>query len=186
MKAKYFKALSLIGLTFLLSETGLSQTHHNTAVVEEERNVSAFHSLEASGLAEVFLAKGQKETVSIKVSGMPVEDLIVEVQDNVLKVRTKGSHNGENVKVYVTYCDLKSIAVSGASTLQGDNTIEAKALNVTVGDAGSATIDVDVSELTIAMHDAGDLNISGKADNQKILSLGDQGTLNNDRLRLLK
>lgn len=152
----------------------------------QQRPVTGFHSLEVSGLARVYLTRGNEEKAAVKVTGMPAGDVIVAVTDSVLKVSTRGSHNGETVKVYVSYRNLKRISVSDAAELHGENTVKASNLNLSVSGNAAAILDVNVQTLDITTKDAGDLKISGKTGTQTIHSTGARGTLDNSALQVTK
>jgi hypothetical protein len=157
-------------------------SQNETATVKEVRTIEKFDVLVVSGLPEVYLSEGSSDKIEFQVSGMPPEDVIIRSVDGVLTITTRGEHNGESVKVYATCNALRSIEVSGAAKVFSENTIKANDLNIHVRDAGEAEIDVDVNAVIIELKNAGDLKITGKAHRQKVISIGDQGTLNDDSL----
>ena len=154
------------------SHTLSGQDEKQEAAVTEKRQFNGFHSLIVSGLAEVYLQEGPAREVKLVVSGMPTDDVVVMTADSVLNIYTKGSHNGESVKVYVNYVTLRSIAVSGASKLSGESTVKTDNLTISVTNSGDAALDVDVNNLTVILKQAGDLKITGKANKQEIRSVG--------------
>lgn len=159
-----------------------SQSQTQMPTLKETRSLEKFDAVVVSGLPEVFLIEGESEKVETEISGMPAEDLIISSSHGVLSIKTRGEHNGESVKVYITYKSLKSIAVSGAAKLFCKNTLHATHLDILVDDAGEAELNADVNTLRIHLKDAGNLKISGKANTREIVSVGEQGTLNETRL----
>jgi hypothetical protein len=165
----------------------------------ESREVGEFTALEISGLAEVIITQGSKQEVMIKVSGMPITDVITIVENETLMITTKGFHRGESVKVFVNYEKLNSISTSGSAELRATNTlntqemqvttngagdikdltIKADKLTVSINGAGNANLDVDVESIVVQMNDAGDLSIRGIAKQQHIVSNSSRGTLSN-------
>jgi hypothetical protein len=187
----------------LLAVLALLQTSCSVfASHTEEREVSKFKSIDISGLAEVFITNAKTEGVVVKVSGMPISDVITRVDEGTLIVSTNGYHSGESVKVYVNYVQLNSIHITGSAEVTGTNTlvadelllttgdsgdinsldIKAHHLTVRINDSGNADLNVDVVTLDVLMNDAGDLSIRGKAKTQNIRSNGSRGTLNNANL----
>ena len=187
----------------LLAVLALLQTSCSVfASHTEEREVSKFKSIDISGLAEVFITNAKTEGVVVKVSGMPISDVITRVDEGTLIVSTNGYHSGESVKVYVNYVQLNSIHITGSAEVTGTNTLVADELLLTTGDSGdinsldikahhltvrikdsgNADLNVDVVTLDVLMNDAGDLSIRGKAKTQNIRSNGSRGTLNNANL----
>jgi hypothetical protein len=174
--------------TFLAILIGLIainvKLYSQSTVLREVRTVTKFDALVVSGLPEVYISEGQSDNVEMEVSGMPVDDVIISSADGVLTIKTRGEHNGESVKVYVTCSALRSIEVSGAAKLFSKNIIKSKNLNVYVRDAGEVVIDVDVNAVTVDLKDAGDLKISGTAHSRKVVGVGDNGTLNDNGLEV--
>lgn len=187
----------------LLAVLALQQTSCSVfASHTEEREVSQFKSIDISGLAEVFITNAKTQGIVVKVSGMPISDVITRVDEDTLVVSTNGSHSGESVKVYVNYVQLNSIHITGSAEVTGTNTlvaddlllttgdsgdiknldIKADHLTVRINDSGNADLNVDVFTLDALMNDAGDLSIQGKAKTQNIRSNRSRGTLNNANL----
>ncbi|MFT5634621.1 MAG: hypothetical protein ACI89T_000047 [Cognaticolwellia sp.] len=172
----------------------------------ESREVGKFTALEVSGLAEVIITQASKQKLMIKVSGMPITDVVTKVENETLIITTKGFHRGESVQVFVTYNQLNSISTSGSAELTGTNTlnteqmivttngagdikdlaIKADKLTVSINGAGNANLDVDVESIAIEINDAGDLSIQGVAKEQHIISNGSRGTLSNADLAYSK
>ncbi|OBP16704.1 hypothetical protein A5320_04780 [Rheinheimera sp. SA_1] len=187
----------------LLAVLALPQTSCSVfAFHTEEREVSQFKSIDISGLAEVFITNAKTQGIVVKVSGMPISDVITRVDEGTLVVSTNGYHSGESVKVYVNYVQLNSIHIAGSAEVTGTNTlvaddlllttgdsgdiknleIKADHLTVRINDSGNADLNVDVLTLDVLMNDAGDLSIQGKAKTQNIRSNSSRGTLNNANL----
>jgi hypothetical protein len=165
----------------------------------EFREVEKFTALEVSGLVEVIITQASKQTLEIKVSGMPITDVVTKVENETLIITTKGFHSGESVKVFVNYNHLNSISTSGSAELTGTNivntqqmsvttngagdiknlAIKADALTVSINGSGNANLDVEVESIDIEMNDAGDLTIQGISKQQHIVSNGSRGTLSN-------
>jgi hypothetical protein len=168
----------------------------------ELRELDKFSALEVSGLAEVIITQADTQKIEVRVSGMPITDVITKVENDILVITTKGFHRGESVKVFVNYNQLNSISVSGSAEVTGTNilntrqmivttnragdikdlVIKADNLIVNINGAGNANLSVEVEDVSIEMNDAGDLKIRGIAKNQKIVSNGSRGTLSNANL----
>jgi hypothetical protein len=168
----------------------------------ELREVEKFTALEISGLAEVTITQASKQQVVVKVSGMPITDVVTKVENGTLLITTKGFHRGESVQVFVHYNQLNSISTSGSAELTGTNTlntqkmlvttngagdikdlaIKADKLTMSINGAGNANLDVEVESIAMEMNDTGDLSIQGIAKQQYIVSNGSRGTLSNANL----
>ena len=194
---KYSISATLICLVTLLSGCV------NFPGQQEFRETKPFDALIVGGLADVYISQSDKQAVNVHASGMPISDVITEVQDGTLTVTTQGYHSGESVQVFVSYKNLTSIKTSGSATLTGENqlvsdevniitsdagdivdlSIKAKALTVQINDSGNANLNLDVDSTTIEMNDAGDLSIKGFSRQQQLVSNSSRGSLNNAKLK---
>jgi hypothetical protein len=184
MKGIFFSFLIQIILVLTIVGNVIGQNTKSTR--EEERPITKFHSIYVGGLAKVHLVSGSTEKVNVKITGIPSEDVIVNVQGGILKVTTTGSHSGETVDVYVTYNTLRSIQMADAAVLATESNIKTDKLSVTLTGRASASLAVDVNELTVEMKDAADLNIRGKTEKFNVASAASKGTLNKEHLRVGK
>ena len=146
MKIKFLK-LFAIQLAFTLLMAGNASSQHAVnkgKPTEEDRLISEFHTLHVSGLAEVFISRGETKKVKVIVSGMPAEEVITSIEGGILTVTTKGTHSGESVKVHVSSRTLQSVEVSGAAKLYTSDVLKGEKLKISVSDAAAAVLDVDV------------------------------------------
>ena len=191
-----------IVLSFVLMQTACSVFVSET----ESREVEKFTALQISGLAEVIITQASEQKLVVKVSGMPITDVVTTVENETLIITTKGFHRGESVQVFVHYKQLNSISTSGSAELTSTNTlntqhmsittngagdikdltIKADTLKVSINDSGNAYLDVEVNDIEIEMNDAGDLSIQGVTKRQNIRSNGSHGTLSNGNLTYLE
>lgn len=194
--------MKIINTTLLLILALLQTACAVYETKEEVRQVTSFSSLDVSGLVEVYITQADSQSIVVKVSGMPITDVITRVEDGTLFVTTKGFHQGESVQVYVAYVHLEKISTSGSAELTGSNIlnadsllistadagdiksleIAANSLSISINGAGNADLDVEVENINIVMNGAGDLSIEGSAKVQKIISNNSRGTLNNSNL----
>lgn len=149
---------------------------------KETRTISDFHTLKVSGLAVVHLSQGESKEVKIKVSGMPIEDLITKQEDGELTITTEGRHSGEWIKVELSANNLRKIEVSDAAQLYSTEALRGDKMSVYVHGAAEADLEVDVKLLAVKMEDAADLTLRGKTDQQYIVSAGSRGSLDNTKL----
>jgi hypothetical protein len=184
----------------LITQSACSAFDHQSEI----RRLAEFNRIHVRGLAEVFLIQSEFESIEVKVSGMPVSDVLTWIEDDTLFINTQGSHRGESVKVYVNYDNLSEIKTAGSAEITGENTLKTEHLAVTTSDSGdikhldtlSTTLTVNITgngnaslnvdDLSVTMKNAGDLSISSLAKNQNIRSYGSSGSLNNSKLNHAK
>ena len=68
--------------------------------------------------------------------------------------------------------------------LKTEGPIMTKLFKVEISDAGDASLELDVAELTIDMRGNGNLTLSGRSGVQNIRSFGGGGRLNNSMLEV--
>jgi rRNA pseudouridine-1189 N-methylase Emg1 (Nep1/Mra1 family) len=65
----------------------------------ESREVVKFIALEVSGLSEVIITQANEQKLLIKVSNMPLTDVVTYIENETLIITTKGFHRKESVQV---------------------------------------------------------------------------------------
>src|SRR5688500_4040253 len=79
----------------------------------ETRNVGSFSGVKAAEGIDVYLKKGEKESVKVEVTGDKAQtsDVLTEISGTYLKIHMKdGSNRNTNAKVYVTYVQLDKLS----------------------------------------------------------------------------
>ena len=79
----------------------------------EVRNVESFKGVKAGEAIDVYLKKGDKESIKVDATGTNLSNVITEISGSYLKIHMRdGNYRGSrNVKVYVTYVNLDKISV---------------------------------------------------------------------------
>src|SRR5688572_33151235 len=74
----------------------------------ETRNISSFTGVKAAEGIDVYLKKGDKESVKVEVTGTSASNILTEVSGSYLKIHMKdGNFRGRiDAKVYVTYVKI--------------------------------------------------------------------------------
>lgn len=130
----------------------------------EVRTLSSFTGVKAAEAVDVYLKKGDKESVRVETTGTSVSNVITEVSGSYLKIHMKeGNYKNRTVKVYVTYVSLTKISASSASNVFSDGTIKTSSLDVSVSSAASIEISVDTQRLSADASSAGDIVLEGRA-----------------------
>ncbi|MFQ3244392.1 MAG: hypothetical protein ACI9SP_001020 [Arenicella sp.] len=156
----------------------------NPFATKENREIEPFTKIVVGGLVNVEIKQGEQEGIEISAFGIAMQDIVTSVDNDTLTMLTKGNHRGESISIEVTYRDLRAVKTSGAATIKTEGPIMTKLFKVEISDAGDASLELDVAELTIEMRDNGNLTLSGRSGVQNIKSYGGGGRLNNSRLRV--
>jgi hypothetical protein len=132
----------------------------------EVRSIGSFKGVKSGQAIDVYLKKGDKESVKVEANGTSVSNVITEISGSYLKIQMASNVNirgSKGVKVWVTYVELDKIVASSASNVFSDGPIKSRSLEVHASSAANIEVSVDVTEITIHASSAGDVILEGKA-----------------------
>ncbi|MCW5910667.1 MAG: DUF2807 domain-containing protein [Cyclobacteriaceae bacterium] len=128
------------------------------------RSVGSFSGVKAGEAIDVYLKKGDKESVRVEVTGTDASNVLTEVSGSYLRIHMRdGRYKNRNVKVYVTYVTLSKIHASSAANIFSEGTIKAGSLDISTSSAASVEISIDAGSVTAEASSAGDVMLEGKA-----------------------
>ncbi len=128
------------------------------------RSVGSFSGVKAGEAIDVYLKKGDKESVRVEVTGTDASNVLTEVAGGYLRIHMRdGSYRNKNVKVYVTYVSLTKIHASSAANVFSEGTIKAANLEISTSSAASIELTIDAGSVTVEASSAGDVLLEGKA-----------------------
>jgi hypothetical protein len=136
----------------------------------ENRSVGSFKGVKVAEGIDVYLKKGDKETLRVEVTGIKPGDVITEVSGDYLKIHMEDGEypNGRTVKVYVSYVEVTKLSASSAGNIFADGPIKTKALSLSASSAGTIDIQIEVDDLEVSASSAADLELRGRARNVDI------------------
>ncbi|MEZ4946148.1 MAG: head GIN domain-containing protein [Cyclobacteriaceae bacterium] len=151
------RSFVLIGLLLALMNPLWAQS-------SEVRSVGSFSGIKSAEAVDVYLKKGDKESVRVETTGTSLSDVITETSGSYLKIHmASGNYRRTNVKVYVTYVNLDKISASSASNVFSEGTIKASIIEINASSAASVEISLDAGEVTADVSSAGDIVLEGRA-----------------------
>jgi hypothetical protein len=130
----------------------------------ETRNIGSFSGVKVTEGIDVYLKKGDKESVRVEVTGTKLENVITEVAGTYLRVHMRDGNYKGNVqaKVYVTYVKVDKLTASSAGSIFSEGAIEANDMDVSASSAGSIEITVEAGEVNASASSAGEIELQGK------------------------
>ncbi len=131
----------------------------------EVRNLGTFKGVKAAEAINVYLKKGDKESVKVETTGTDLADVLTEITGSYLKIHMKNDVRfGRNrtVKVYVTYVSLDKIAASSASNIFSDGTITSDLMEIHASSAANVEISLTATDLKVSVSSAGEVTLEGK------------------------
>lgn len=131
----------------------------------QTRSVSPFTGVKAAEGIDVYLTKGEKESVRVEVTGTKLENIITEVSGSYLKVHMRdGNYRGHvDAKVFVTYVKIDKLSASSAGSIFSEGTIDANTLEVTSSSAGNVEVTINAGSVEVSASSAGEAELKGKA-----------------------
>lgn len=133
----------------------------------EVREVGSFRGIRAAEGIDVFLDRGERESVRVDVSGnTELSHVVTEVSGTYLKIHLREGRFRRNInaKVYVTYREIDRISASSAANVYSEDVIRTRNLAVECASAASIVLAVDVDEIETDVSSAGDAELKGKAN----------------------
>lgn len=130
----------------------------------EVRSVGSFTGVKVGEAIDVYLKKGDKESVKVEITGARLSDVLTEISGSYLKVHMRdGSYRNRNVKVFVTYVSLEKIHASSASNVFSEGTIRSNSMDISVSSAATVELTIETGFASIDASSAGDMVLEGKA-----------------------
>ncbi len=143
----------------LVTVTGLANAQKS-----ETRSIRPFKGVKAAEGVDVYLKKGDKESVRVEVTGVELDRVLTEISGDFLKVHMEdGNYRNKTVKVYVTYVELTKLSASSAANIFSENVIKAKSLSVSSSSAGTVDVQVEVENFEASASSAGNVQVKGSA-----------------------
>jgi hypothetical protein len=169
---KNFMKLSMVIGFLLACQVAFAQDD----MIREERKVSGFSAIKASGIANVYLQKGDQEKVIVEVNDKEFnERLKVEVINNKLVIRMEegggrkiDGNSNVKLRVNVTYKTLNSLEGSGATNFNADGQIISDAFKLDISGANNSKLNINAKDLEIETSGAANVTLSGKAEKLSI------------------
>lgn len=131
----------------------------------ETRKVEPFTGVKTQEGVDVYLKKGDKESVRVEVTGTTPDNVITEVSGSYLKIHMKegvGRFTRVDAKVYVTYVNVNKLSASSAGSIFSEGTIKANTMEISASSAGSIEVNVDANSITSSASSAGDVELKGR------------------------
>lgn len=131
----------------------------------EVRQVGSFSGVKSGEAIDVYLKKGDKESVKVEVTSVKLSDVLTEVSGSYLKVHMRSGmyRNKGTIKVYVTYVNLNKISASSASNVFSEGIIKTGLMDISVSSAAQIEIQIESENLTLDVSSAGNIVLEGKA-----------------------
>lgn len=136
----------------------------------EVRQIGSFRGIKASEAVDVYLKKGDKESIKVEVSGTDLANVLTELMGSTLKIHMRDQNfiGRKTVKVYVTYTRLEKIAASSASNVFSEGVIKADNMEISISSAASVEVSIESESVIVDASSAGNSVLEGKTKSLEI------------------
>jgi hypothetical protein len=146
--------------------------HGNGVIKSVEKPVNAFKDVEADGDIKLIVIQGELQPVKLEGDENILSYIEVIQNGDKITIQTKPGVNlspsGE-LNVYVTSPNYKTIEVSGASDIVGQNKVTSTdELTLKASGAGDIKMEVDAPKITAGISGSGSIDLKGQAKDLSI------------------
>ena len=137
-------------------------------VITKDIAIKSFNELDASGIFNLQLSQGDKETVRIEADDNLMDLFIVENEGSTLKISMKKNSNfnsKKHLRVYVTFKTLKSMELSMVGGTSSDEKLKFADLKLKNQSVGSVNLNMTLQTLNLENESVGSVKLEGSAEN---------------------
>lgn len=138
---------------------------------QETLDLSKFDEIIASGNVDVILKKGEKCEVVVWHHNNDEQNIKIHVNEGILKINLLKSlvrSACQNVKVEVTYTELRRIKAYAGAEVEGESVINGDRLTLRLNSGATMEIQVEVDDLEVVVSEGSELEISGTTESMDV------------------
>ena len=149
-------ACSVFVLLLFVSGQIMAQTE------TQERNVGSFSGVHQTISADVYIKAGSSETVKVKADSKVIDDIITEVNDGMLVIKTENNlRNIRILEVYITMRSLDKLKNSGSGDISVEGSLKGNDVVVSISGSGDMDAEFDATNMEIKISGSGDVSLQG-------------------------
>jgi hypothetical protein len=136
----------------------------------EIRNIETFDKITAFGSIEIFLEKGNKESIRLESESVDLSEVKVKMDGKTLKLSTAEMlfSSRREVKVTLTYRELRGITLRAGASLYDTSVISGDKLEIIAGSGASLNLKLQVNALQISVGQGANAGLAGKCTTQEV------------------
>ncbi len=149
----------------------------NGNLITRDVPVSSFDALNASGVYELKLLQGDKETVKIEADENLQQYFNVKNEGNKLVIDMKelknvNLKNKNKMRVYVTFKKLKELDLSTVGSVDAEKELSFADLEIKNSSVGKVDLNLTANTVTLDNSSVGNVRLAGKAQNAVFTNKG--------------
>ncbi len=155
-----------ISFRFLLLLTPLFFINLHNSWSQEERSLSFFDEIIATGNMEVILEQGDEEKALVYAKGIDTDDINTSVKGGILKLSVLKSlvKKDDHIRVRVYYRQLKRIKAHAGADISAANKMEIDNLYLQAFSGAQIDLEVQVNALSISVSKGAQADLQGKTE----------------------
>ena len=137
-------------------------------VITKDITVKSFDELNASGVFNLLLSQGDKESLKIEADDNLMDLFIIENEGSTLTIKMKKNSNfnsKKQLKVYVTFKTLKSMDLGMVGGTSSDEKLKFTDLKLKNQSVGSVSLNMTLQTLNMENQSVGSVKLEGSAEN---------------------
>ena len=136
----------------------------------ETRNIEAFDKITAFGSVDIFLVKGNKETIKLESESVDLSEVKVKQDGKTLKISVAEMlfSSSREVKITLTYRELRGITLRAGASLNDTSFISGDKLEIIAGSGAVLNLKLKLNALQISVGQGADVTIEGKCTTQEV------------------
>jgi len=158
---------------FLVGFTANAQSEKisgNGKIITETRTTSDYDAIKVSGSYDVDLVAGKEGKIIIKGEENIIANIVVEVEDNTLKIHNKKNINlrpsmGKKIQVTIPFEKISEVNLYGSGDVQSKDPIKNDKFLARLSGSGNFNLAVDSNNLELNLSGSGNVRLKGNADN---------------------
>jgi len=135
----------------------------NGNVVEEDRALSGFKSIEVEDGIDLYLHQGNAETVTVKADENLIDYIRTEVRNGILMIYSdKGIRRAKAFDVYVNVIELEKIMASSGSDVYCEDELKTDELAIRLSSGSDLKMELKANFLTCKLSGGSDVDLKGE------------------------
>jgi hypothetical protein len=178
MRKFFLAALAVVvGSATVVAQDKNETLEGNGKLVTRDVSITSFDVLKASGVYELKLSQGNKESVKIVADENLQEYFNVHNDGNKLvidmdKLKHKNLNSKNKMKVYVTFKKLKELELKTVGNVGSEDQLSFEDLDLTNKSVGNVDLKLTANKLDMENSSVGNVKLSGKAQDAVIKNSG--------------
>ncbi|MGE5519028.1 MAG: head GIN domain-containing protein [Candidatus Dadabacteria bacterium] len=179
MRKIFFAMAILLGAASmaLAQDKKSEKIEGNGNLVTREVNVSPFDTLKASGIYELILSQGSKESVKIQADENLQQyfsvknegrNLVIEMKD----IKGKNFNSKDKMKIYVSFRQLKGMKLKTVGGVSTEGLLTFDDVEIDNKSVGNISLKMNADKVDVSNKSVGNVVISGKAREAVVRNTG--------------